>query len=105
MPNPETKLTQKMMAVLRDRGAYVVKIHGSAYQTAGIPDLLICYKGHFIGIEVKVPGRESTVTDLQANTSRKIKAAGGIAVMFSYVEQVERMLDLIDKKRAAQLPT
>ena len=30
------------------------KEHGGMYGTAGIPDLIVCYKGRFIGLECKV---------------------------------------------------
>ena len=30
---------------------YFWKEHGGMYGTAGIPDLIVCYKGRFIGLE------------------------------------------------------
>lgn len=49
------------------------KEHGGMYGTAGIPDLIICYKGRFIGLECKVG--KNTATALQtANDSANIES-------------------------------
>ena len=37
------------------------KEHGGMYGTAGIPDLIVCYKGRFIGLECKVGKNKPTV--------------------------------------------
>lgn len=46
-------------------------------QVRGIPDILGCIRGRHFGIEVKVPGEEST--DLQKFVQQEIRDAGGIA--------------------------
>lgn len=66
--------------------AWLLKVHGGPYQRAGVPDLILCIDGLFIGLEVKhqKPGeselaaRERT-TPLQRAEIRKINAAGGWA--------------------------
>ena len=32
------------------------KEHGGPYGSAGIPDIICCYKGRFLGLEAKLPG-------------------------------------------------
>ena len=39
------------------------KEHGGPYGTSGIPDIIVCYKGRFIGMECKLPG--GRLTELQ----------------------------------------
>lgn len=73
----ERDLTTKIMKALRARGAYVVKIWGGGMQTAGIPDLLVCYGGRFVALEVKV-GKNAT-SRLQELELKKIHNAGGVA--------------------------
>ena len=36
------------------------KEHGGQYGTAGIPDLIVCYKGKFIAFEAKVGKNKAT---------------------------------------------
>jgi hypothetical protein len=56
---------------------YIIKIHGSAFQKPGIPDLLLCVNGWFIGIEIK--NNTGVASDVQKIHIRNIKKAGGIA--------------------------
>lgn len=46
------------------------KEHGGQYGTAGIPDIIACYKGKFIAFECKVGNNKPTI--LQAITVRQI---------------------------------
>ena len=66
------------------------KEHGGMYGTAGIPDIICCYRGRFYGFEVKTEtGRP---TELQKATIRKINRAGGTAAIVRSVDDVRRIL-------------
>lgn len=67
---------------------FYFKTHGGLYQRVGLPDIIGLHKGRFIGIEVKVPGKEDTLTEKQAQTIKRIQLAGGIAFMATSPEQV-----------------
>lgn len=68
--------------------AWVFKVHGNPYQMAGVPDLLVCVDGLFVGLEVKFnrPG-ESVQSTLSRVTPRQwvqidqINRAGGYAAV------------------------
>lgn len=60
---------------------------------AGTPDLTICFRGMYIAIEVKRPG--CTATQLQRMNIHAIRAAGGLAFVFTSVEQAERLFTAI----------
>lgn len=92
----EAALTAKMARRMRDRGAWARKIAGGPTQ-AGLPDVLASYRGHFIGLEVKMPGKEHNVTTLQQQTLDSMRDAGGITAVVTTVGQVDRILDRIDK--------
>ena len=49
----ESVFQRRLIKKLEERGAYVVNIWGNGFMKAGIPDLLVCYKGHFLGLELK----------------------------------------------------
>ena len=67
------------------------KEHGGQFGTAGIPDLIVCYKGRFIALEVKRPGGKPTL--LQKITLNKIEKAKGIAKIVTSVEQVKAIIE------------
>ena len=64
------------------------KEHGGQFGTAGIPDIIVCYKGKFIAFECKRPGGKPTV--LQKITINKIAKAGGIVKIVTSVEEVKQ---------------
>jgi len=67
-------------------GIWVFHPVGGMYQKPGIPDLLICWQGLFVAVELKNPhpgesdlaARERTST-LQRKEIRAINGAGGVA--------------------------
>ena len=73
------------------------KEHGSVYGTNGVPDIICCYKGRFLGLECKLPG--GRLTKLQKRTIEKINRAGGIACQVESVEDVKRMIARVDLER------
>jgi hypothetical protein len=56
---------------------WYTKYHGSPYSHKGVPDLLICWNGTFVAVEVKVPGEKPTPA--QALQIANIIKAGGKA--------------------------
>lgn len=92
----ESEITKRMVTRLKGRGAWARKIHGNMY-TAGLPDIMAVYKGFGLGLEVKKPGREKTLTDMQAKTLERIEDAGGYGRMVTTIEQVDAILDEIDE--------
>jgi len=64
--------------VLPDQFVYSLKIHGDKYSAPGIPDILACVNGYFVGIECKMwRGRP---TEAQQLHLRDITRAGGVGV-------------------------
>ena len=70
------------------------KEHGGPYGTSGIPDIIICYKGRFIGMECKLPG--GRLTELQKRAIAKINRAGGIARRVENVADAQSIIRLVD---------
>lgn len=76
---PERAVKDKVVAQLKELGAYYFYPVASAYASAGIPDLVACYKGRFFGIECKANGNKPT--QLQQLNLEKIRAQGGVALV------------------------
>ena len=73
------------------------KEHGGPYSTAGIPDIICCYKGRFLGLEVKLSGGK--LTELQKRALNKINRAGGIGRRVESVDDVRAVIRLADDER------
>ena len=82
----EKTITNEIMAWLKKEGYWAVKIHGAAYQTAGLPDIIaIDRHGRFVGLEVKRP-IVGKMTELQKRTLENINMGGGYAVVVRSLE-------------------
>ena len=75
----EKNFERRIKEWIRKQGGFVVKYHGDAFSTSGVPDLLACVDGRFVGVEVKAD--DGTPSELQIWTVRQIRKAGGIAVV------------------------
>lgn len=84
----EQTIQTKIMAYLIKLGAYSVKT--IVTNTSGTPDVLCCFKGHFLAIEVKKPG--AIVSELQKHHLKKIKEAGGIGIIAYGIDEVQEAL-------------
>ncbi len=75
----EKDIVSDIKKYLKSIGAKPIKYHGSAFSEAGIPDLLVCYKGMFIWIEVKRRGQKCT--PIQIAVQNELKGAGAIGLV------------------------
>lgn len=75
----ESAFQQKIIKKLNKKGAYVINVWGNGFMRSGIPDLIVCYKGNFIGVELKTDiGRPSSLQIAHINLINK---SGGRALI------------------------
>jgi len=91
----ESELTTKIIKALRGRGGFWFKVHGNAIQMSGIPDIIGCYRGHFIAMEVKLP-RRLIVSKRQRLILRRIRRAGGTSIVIQDSLAALEVLDRVD---------
>ena len=84
----ESKIQSRIIKELEKNGCYVIKI--IAANRAGNPDIIACYRGRFLAIEVKQPGESPT--DLQKSKLEAIKNAGGEAITLSSSKDIALVL-------------
>src|SRR5690606_7265756 len=94
MPVSEKTIENRIKRYLDSIGAWYLKVHGSAYQRSGVPDIIACVNGKFVGIEVKKPG--GIVSPLQKAKIKKIQKAGGIAFVVYSFEEAKQHLEKIN---------
>lgn len=73
----EKIIENKIKDYLFENGFYFIKIHGSSFMEKGIPDLVCCINGKFIGIEVKAPGKLKGQSEYQKIHEENILKANG----------------------------
>lgn len=92
----ESQLTTQVKQYLKMKGAYVEKIFGGGYQSAGISDIICCYKGYYIGIELKSPTKKGRASELQRLKIMQVRASNGVAFITDTLEDVKTVLLYID---------
>lgn len=88
---PEARVGRKIAAWLMEQGHFVFKVHGSALMMAGLPDLIACVDGRFIGIEVKMPGNKPSIRQLYVH--RRIERSGGTIIVAYNLDDVKKVLE------------
>ena len=87
----EQAFQKKILDYLAEKGCYAVKT--IVVNRRGIPDILACYKGQFIALEVK---DDAGVTRLQELNIEKIRKAGGKAMVIrkndNWKQQINDMI-------------
>ena len=92
----EAVIQGAILKFLRTSGpaCWVIKVE--VCNERGVPDILCCYRGYFVGFEVKTAkGRLSGPQRVQNN---RIRQAGGRAVVVRSVADVRAVLEHIDRE-------
>lgn len=98
MKKPETRLQQRIHKTLRKEfNWWGFKVHGGPFQQAGIPDIVGTCAGLFFAFEVKLPW-EGEPSDIQLETLKDIRKAGGVAKIIDSVEKaIKAVYDALEK--------
>jgi len=95
----ETDLSATIGKWLDFKGIYQIRVQSGQVQIEGrwihcakkgTPDRILCYKGRFVGLEIKKPGAKPTKDQLAAHD--EIRRCGGIVIIASSIEDVEKGL-------------
>ena len=89
----EKLFENKVKKYLTERGCWHVKFFANKFTRVGVPDILACVNGYFLGIEVKASGGHPS--DLQIWNRDKIRESGGQCIVL-YPEQFNEFKAFID---------
>lgn len=84
----ESKLQKEILAYLRKNRVFHIRFQAQS-NINGVPDIICCYKGLFIGLELKQ--ENGRATELQKKKLEAINNAGGIGRIIRSVEEVEKL--------------
>lgn len=100
MTQRESALSRKIITALRAEGWFAFKVHGSALMMSGLPDIICCADGYFIGIETKMPQYRTNTSPAQDLRRDQIAdAAGYYVVVCSPAEAVEMVQNYLRGRR------
>lgn len=94
-PTPEALLTKSIRQLLNSVGIFAWKEWGGPMSTPGVPDIIGCFKGRLIGIEIK--SEKGVVSEYQKEFIDNINRAGGLAFVARSIEDVIEGLGLQDR--------
>jgi len=99
---PESKVKKQVVSILKGHGAYFFYPVTGGYGRSGVPDIVACWKGRFIGIECKARG--NVPTQLQMKNLYDIAERGGISLIVDETG-VGMLVVLMSTWESGTLPT
>lgn len=102
----EKNFENKIKQYLKNNDYYFVKYFANRMTKVGVPDILACVNGSFLGIEVK--SSTGKPSELQIYNVKTINECGGFAVIVSpeqweFLKMLIGMLENYDFKDARQI--
>lgn len=90
----EKNFENKVKKFLEEKNCWFLKYwSGAAYTKSGIPDLLVCCNGFFLGVEIKAP--KGKPSPLQIHNLKQIHEAGGLAILL-YPDNFTLFQNMVD---------
>ena len=89
---PEAKVKAKVVKQLKELGAYYFSPVTGGYGRSGVPDIVACINGRFVGIECKAG--KGVTTALQDKNLEAIRQSGGKAFVLNE-ENVDSLTTLL----------
>lgn len=92
---PEGRVKEAVRKFLKVKGVWYFQPMQNGMGVVGIPDFICCWRGQFIAIETKAPGKANNLTANQVRVLSAIQAHDGWAVVVDDVAQVEGLFRAI----------
>lgn len=87
----EAQLQFKVTEYLKSKKIYFINVHGGGFTAKGAPDLIMCVKGQFVALELKV-GSNNMQND-QIIHMRRIKRSGGLHYAPRTLQEVKEIIN------------
>jgi len=93
---PEGEIKDQVRKVLDEMGAYYFFPAANGYGRTGIPDVIACIGGHFIGIECKAGSKQPTA--LQQRELDNIEKAEGTGILVN-ADNIDILKDILENRQ------
>jgi hypothetical protein len=101
---PEGRVKAQVRKLLAEFGVWYYQPVQNGMGQVGIPDFICCYRGVFIAIETKAPGKIKDLTANQRRVLDQIQANDGYALVIDDAEFLRETLNaivVVEKLRGA----
>lgn len=98
---PEGAVKNAVKRYLKARGVWFFCPVSNGMGVHGIPDFICCWRGRFLGIECKAPGKRRNTSAMQDHQIMAIHKAGGAAVVVDDADQLDEVFD--DEKQQGEV--
>ncbi len=78
---PEGKVKQQVVKLMKAYGIYYFSPMTHGFGRSGVPDIICCVKGRFVGIECKAGSNKPTA--LQEKEMQDIRTSGGVTFVIN----------------------
>ena len=89
----EKDFEKQVKAFLKEKGCWVLKTWSNGIQREGVPDLLVCCNGFFLGVELKA--KNGHPSPLQLWNIEQIRKSNGYAIVL-YPDQFDDFKYLVE---------
>ena len=96
---PEGKVKKRVNKILEKYGTYYFSPVTGGFGRSGVPDIIVCYLGVFIGIECKAGDNKPTALQLKNLEDIHTNGGWGMIVNEDTAEDVEAVLIYISHLR------
>lgn len=94
---PEGRVKKAIKDWLIKRGIWYFMPAANGMGKVGVPDFICCWRGRFLAIEAKAPGKRDATTPNQRLRIQEIIEAGGTALVIDDVAQLGFLDELMDE--------
>jgi hypothetical protein len=92
---PEGRVKNAVKKELNSRGIWYFMPMQNGLGVVGIPDFICCWRGKFLAIETKAPGKRGCTTANQDRVLAAIFEHGGKCIVVDDVEQLKEFLEVL----------
>jgi hypothetical protein len=102
MTTPEGRVKEAVRKFLKERGVWYYQPVQNGMGVVGIPDFICCWRGQFIAIETKAPGKVAKTTPNQDRVLQAIFEHGGYAMVVDNIEMLKHHFTAIEATTALE---
>jgi len=102
---PEKQFENRIKTLIKRAGGFCFKYwggsasNGKVFTMRGLPDIMACIRGRFVGIEVK--SETGKPSDIQLERLQEIRDAGGVGII-AYPQEEDLIVWMINRLSAGQ---
>lgn len=89
----EKNFRKQVIKYLKEKYERKIKIISVEGLANGCSDLLLCFNGNFVALELKGDNKYYDLTEQQRLFLKKVREAGGISICLRYTENWKELLD------------